>query len=155
MIDFAVSFCKETQTLEKVGPEAQNQLEYISKELRKQTHESDLVQSGTTFILNKDTDLSKNKSWIEKAIAFSRLIIYDKSLRTQINTDTIYNLSNTYATAFWLPMRTHSPPLVISLPDKVEISYSIEKSRKNNEKKSNDNQLALFSQGDVNNDNQK
>jgi hypothetical protein len=155
MIDFAKSFCKETQTLEKVGPEAQNQLEYVSKELQKQTHESGLVQSGTTFILSKDTDLSKNKSWIEKAIAFSRLIIDDKSLRIQISTDTIYNLSNIYATAFWLPMRTHSPPLVISLPDNVETAYFVEKSGNKNEKRSNDNQLALFSQGDVNNDNQK
>jgi hypothetical protein len=141
MMDFAKSFCMETQTLEQIGPEAKNKLDYVSEVLQKQTHNSKLAQAGTSFIFNKNTNLLKNKPWIEKAIAFSRLMIDDKALKTQINNDTIYHLSNAYAAAFWLPMRTHSPPPIISLPDNVNTAYIIKKSKNENE------QPLLFSQG--------
>jgi hypothetical protein len=141
MMDFAKSFCMETQSLEQNGPEAKNKLDYVSEELQKRTHNSKLVQAGISFILNKNTDLLKNKPWIEKAVAFSRLMIDDKSLKTQINNDTNFHLSNVYATAFWLAMRTHSSPPIISLPDNVNTAYRIKKPKKKNE------QLSLFSQG--------
>jgi hypothetical protein len=155
MMEFAESFCEQTQTLEQVGPKAQNQLNYVSEELREQTHKSGLAQAGTTFILGKNTDLEENRSWIEKAVAYSRLIIDDKSLRTQISMNSIYNLSNAYATAFWIPMRTHSPPPVITLLDNVEIAYSIEKSRKKTGQQSNGDQSSLFHNGGANNDDQE
>jgi len=145
MLDFAKSFCKETQTLEQIGPVAKAYLNYIAEELRQQTHGPDLSQSGTTFVFSRRSNLSKHKAWVEKSVAFSRLIIDDKSLRTQINADTVYHLSNAYAAAFWLPMRTYSSPPTISIPDNANLSYPITKSINERAKRKGPKQLSLFS----------
>jgi hypothetical protein len=146
MMDFAVSFCNETQTLEKAGPEAKKQLDYISHVLQLQAHEAELKQVGITFKLSKNMDLSKQKDWIEKAVAFSRLIIDENSLKTQIDTETVYHLANTYATAFWLPMRTHSSPPTISCPDDVSSAYLVRTPQKKRNQRGNEGQFSLFSQ---------
>jgi len=146
MVDFAVSFCAETQTLEQFGPVAKKQLDYISEVIQAQTHAAQLVPAGVTFKLKKGTDISKHKDWIEKAVAFSRLMIDDKSLLTQVSSDTTFYLSNVYAVAFWLPMRSHSSPLKIALLDDVNTTYHIKR------KPHNDNQLTLFSYGGYHDD---
>ena len=154
MMDFSISFCKETQTLEKIGPEAKKQLDYVSEELQKQTHKSELTQVGITFRVSKNTDISKHKAWIEKAVAFSRLTIDENSLKTQIDTETVYHLSSTYATAFWLPLRTHSSPPTISFLDEVNSMYFV-KNPKKKDQRSNEGQLSLFSQGGAYDENEK
>ena len=153
MMDFSLSFCIETQTLEQFGPEAQKQLDYIAGIIHKQTHKTELVQAGITFILNKNIDITKHKDWIEKAVAFSRLMIDDKSLLTQISSNTIFHLSYVYAAASWLPMRTHSSPLIISLLEDVNMAYPVKKPRKNKKKRNIDDKNLLFSQGDIYYDN--
>lgn len=147
LMDFAISFCKETQTLEKVGPEARKQLDYVSAELQRQTHKVELTQVGTTFILNRNIDLLKQQAWIEKAVAFSRLIIDEDTLKTQIDNETIYHLANSYAAAYWLPMRTHSSPRAISFPDDVSSAYLVRKPKKKGDLQKNGSQLSLLSQG--------
>lgn len=147
MMDFATSFCGETQTLEQCGPIAKKQLDYISNIIQKQAHSDKLVQSGVTFKLNSNTDVSKHKDWIEKAVAFSRLMIDDQSLLTQVSSDTTFYLSNIYAVAFWLPMRSLSSPLKISLLDDVDATYPVKRPNAKKNTQHIDNQLTLFSHG--------
>ena len=45
------------------------------------------------------------KNWLQLAIAHSRLIVDDEVKKTGVEKDTIYLLSNSYAAAYWLPMR--------------------------------------------------
>ena len=149
MMDFAESFCKETQTLEKIGPEAKQYLEYIAKELHNQSHQAEIRAAGTTFIINKKTDTQKHKVWLEKAVAFSRLTIDEGSLKTQIDAETVYQLSNTYAAAYWIPMRVHSSPSSISLPENVDFTYKIRKSKDIKEKTNENEQISLFAQGEI------
>lgn len=106
---FARSFCKETQTLEGYGPEAKQALDYIAQMIHDQTHGEKLALTGTTFMLNQKTDIEKQTAWMHKAIAFSRLFVDEDSLKTEINLDSKFEISNLYAACYWLPMRNRTP----------------------------------------------
>ena len=106
---FARSFCKETQTLEGYGPEAKQALDNIAQMIHVQTHGEKLALTGTTFMLNQKTDVSKHTAWMHKAIAFSRLFVDDDSLKTEISLESKFELSNLYAACYWLPMRNRTP----------------------------------------------
>jgi hypothetical protein len=140
MIDFAKSFCKETETLEQSGHEAKKYLEHISQRIHDQVHKKDLVQSGVSFKLANISVYNKNK-WIERSIAFSRLMVDDNSLTTQITADSTFQLANVYAVRYWLPMRIHASPLKINL-----------KKNKPMGSRSEYVQLSLFSKGDSTDD---
>jgi hypothetical protein len=144
IIDFAKSFSDETRTLEQVGPVAQKQLEHIAETIQAQVHKVELVQSGTTFMFAKSASVAEQRDWVEKAVAFSRLMIDEKSLMTQISSNTVLNLSNIYATAFWLPMRSHSPPHRVSLLDKVSLAYRLSTPKSSKSKLQTDGQLSFF-----------
>lgn len=151
IMEFANSFCNETQTLEQSGPMAKKHLEYISEIIHKQTHNSTLRSCGVSFKLKDNTNLAQHKSWIERSVAFSRLMIDDKSLKTQITVDTIFQLAYVYAVSYWLPMRTHTSPLKIGIRDDVTSAYTIKRPKKGNTH-SISGQLAIFNQGDTNYD---
>jgi len=155
MMDFAESFCNETQTLEQFGPEAHKQLNYIAETIQTQTHKTELGQDGITFVFRKDIDISKHKDWIEKAVAFSRLMVDEKSLLTKISKNTIFHLSYVYAAAFWLPMRKHSSPHIISVLEDVDMTYPVKKPRTNKMKHHDDDKNLPFSQGEINNENRE
>jgi hypothetical protein len=140
IIDFAASFCKETETLERTGHEAKKHLEYISQYIHEQVHKKELGQSGVSFKLTDITGCNKNK-WIERSIAFSRLMIDDNSLKTQITTDSMFQLANVYAVQYWLPMRVHASPLKINLKKNKPLGLSNKYV-----------QLSLFPKGDSNAD---
>ena len=113
---FAKSFIKETQTLEGYGPEAKRALDYIAHSIHIKTHGEKLSLTGLTFMLNSKTNVSKQVDWIHKAIAFSRLFVDEDSLKTEIDLESKFELSNLYAVAYWLPMRSRTPIKVL-LPD--------------------------------------
>ena len=103
-------------------------------------------------MLNKNVDISKHKNWIEKAVAFSRLMVDDKSLTTQITQDTKFHLSYVYAAAYWLPMRKHSPPLKSSLLDNINTHYQVRTPRMKKSKSHNSDQISLYPIGGENDD---
>jgi len=113
---FAKSFCKETQTLEGYGPEAKRSLDSIAQSIHNQTHSEKLALTGLTFMLNGKTDISKQIDWMQKAIAFSRLFVDEDSMRTELNMESKFELSNLYAVCYWLPMRSRTP-VKIRLPE--------------------------------------
>ena len=102
---FSQSFCKETKTLEGVGPEAEENLNFIASVIHEKTHEKQLSQVGLSFKIKPVEELQNSKLWLKKAVAFSRVFVDDNSLVTEITIDTIFELSNLYAAYYWLPMR--------------------------------------------------
>jgi len=121
---FAKSFCKETKTLESVGPEAEKYLNYIASFIQEKTHGEKLIQTGLSFKLKNDSSFQKHAIWLKKSAAFSRIHIDNDSLITGITADSVFDLSNLYAANYWLPMRSKKPVL-ITLPSDIKPSYTI------------------------------
>ena len=102
---FAESFCKETEALESVGPEAKEYLDIIAKRLQDRTHANLMTLVGTAFTIDEE-DLKKTSTkWLERAAAFSRIKADNYSISMGISKNTIFELSNIYAAHYWLPMR--------------------------------------------------
>lgn len=150
---FAKSFCKETKTLESVGPEVEQYLDYIATSIQEKTHGEKLIQTGLTFKLRNAGEFQKHVTWLKKSVAFSRIQVDNNSLITGITADSVFELSNLYAANYWLPMRSKTPTL-IALPSNISFSYIVnshssldrvwKKSQKNNVDSISD-QLSLFS----------
>lgn len=121
---FAKSFCKETKTLESVGPEAEQCLDYIATSIQEKTHGKKLIQTGLSFKLRNDIEFQRHTTWLKKSVAFSRIHVDNDSLITGITADSVLELSNLYAANYWLPMRSKTPVL-ITLPSNIELSYTI------------------------------
>ena len=121
---FAESFCEETATLEQVGPEAQKNLEYISEYIQEKTHEGPLTAVGIGFSLTKRIDLKKHLPWLQRAVAFSRLMVDHNSMITGITVDSEFELANLYAVYYWLPMR-RKPLKRIALPGDKKYTYTL------------------------------
>lgn len=124
---FAKSFCKETTTLEAVGPEAEKYLRHIATIIHEKTHGEKLMQSGLSFRLKNSADFKNHTIWLQKSIAFSRLFVDNDSLITEITPDSVFELSNLYAVHYWLPMRSITP-LLINLPIYEQQPYTINSS---------------------------
>ncbi len=134
---FSRIMCDTTQALEKYGPEAKEKLEEIAKWLQNRVHDGPLIYSGNTFTLKLNNDeFAYNRDWIELAIAYSRLIVDNKSLLNGINCDTKYSLANIYSAAYWIPMRAGEYPK-ITLTSKESYKYNIIKNSYNNGKNMN------------------
>ena len=121
---FAKSFCKETKTLEAVGPEAEKYLEYIATIIHEKTHNGELTQTGLSFKLKNNADFQKHIMWLQKSVAFSRLFIDNDSLITGITSSSVFELSNLYAANYWLPMRSKKP-MQIELPYYEQQAYVV------------------------------
>ena len=105
ILKFAESFCEETETLEKVGPEAKRNLDHIAKSIHDKTHKGSLTSVGLGFALAKNVDLETHLPWLEKAVAFSRLTVDRDSMVTKISLNSEFELAYLYAVRYWLPMR--------------------------------------------------
>lgn len=107
LIQFADKICGATRSLQSQGPIIGSNLEKVAKNLHDRVHGKYIVNNGTSFVLSfKDkSDLEKNRSWLQLAIAHSRLIVDDEVKKSKIEQDTTYLLSNSYAALYWLPMR--------------------------------------------------
>lgn len=106
MLKYAHDFCNATQALETYGPEANKMLERIASYLQEKVHGKYLVSTGCSFVISYDEDsLSQNLGWIQRAVAYSRLIVEEDNLINGISVKTKYMLSNAYAAEYWIPMR--------------------------------------------------
>ena len=114
LINFAKRFCDETQALEKKGPIIYKELNEISDYLQRKVHNSYLKTTSSAFILKYQTreEYIESKEWLELAIAYSRVIVDDETKICGIKESTKYMLSNSYAMAYWLPIRSDSPERV-------------------------------------------
>ena len=111
MMEFAKRFCDETQALELKGPIIYKELNKISKNLHRKVHEGCLRTTGVSFYLKYQSSdyYVESKQWIEKAIAYSRIMVDNEVKICGIKEDTKFLLANVYAMVYWLPMRSDSP----------------------------------------------
>lgn len=136
LLGFSEKICSETQTLESCGPEVATKLKNISEVLKQKTHDDKLKESGTSFCFY-ESEFDDQKKWIEIAIANSRLFVDNISIVNGLTKDSVFDISNIYATYFWVPMRRNSnhPRIsVVSKDTNEEIySYTIKKPKSKNE----------------------
>ncbi len=106
--NFSKSFCDSTMALEKNGPEAMKNLNYIADCLSSRIHDNNIIDGGNTFLLDLDNDeIEKNKCWIHQSVAHSRLLVDENSLLYGITRKTRYTLCNPYSIYYWIPMRKY------------------------------------------------
>lgn len=147
--DFSAKYCSETESLEDCGPEVAIKLKIIAEKIKATTHNDDLKESGTTFRF-LDSEFEMQRKWTEIAIANSRLFVDEISLLNGLTSNSIFELSNVYATYYWLPMRRNSNCPRISISESNEekpYSYTITKPKpksKQKEKSELSGQMKLF-----------
>ena len=133
------------------GPEVATKLKTIAEKFKATTHNDELKESGTTFRF-LDAEFEKQKKWTEIAIANSRLFVDEISLLNGLTSNSIFELSNVYATYYWLPMRRNSncPRISVSEGDEEKLySYTITKPKpkskqKQKQKEELSGQIKLF-----------
>ena len=142
VINFAKKFCEETQALEGRGPVIYKELNKISNYLHEKVHNGYLRTTGVAFSLEYQAINNYNecKEWLELAIAYSRIVVENEVKICGIKENTKFSLSNIYAMAYWLPMRSDSPEKI--LISQNEDNVYIVKNKKKAEQKWE--QLSLF-----------
>lgn len=115
IMKFSKRFCDETQALEKKGPVIYKELKKISSYLQDKVHSGYLKTTGISFFLkySEETEFKKSREWLELAIAYSRITVDDEIKICGIKHDTKFMLSNIYAMAYWLPIRSDSPENIV------------------------------------------
>jgi len=127
VLEYVKSFCESTQALASYGPTIYVELDKIASILHDQVHDNSLKSAGCSFILTygKTAFFDKAKQWLQLAIAYSRLVVDEDTIKNGIKMDTRYLLANTYAAEYWLPMRANvSSKKIIILDDKVH-TYTV------------------------------
>lgn len=142
ILKFAENICRSTKALEAQGPKIYQELEKIAEYLHYKTHEGNLISVGCAFTLKylDNQEFEKSKMWLQLAVAYSRLIVEDDIKVNGITETTKYLLANTYAAAYWLPMRG-DVPTKISVNANVSNRYLVENIQK---KDNNMHQISLF-----------
>lgn len=144
---FSAKYCSETESLEDCGPEIAKKLNAIAEKFKVTTHNDELKESGTTFRF-VDSEFEKQRKWTEIAIANSRLFVDEISLLNGLTSNSVFELSNVYATYYWLPMRRNSncPRISVSEGDEEKpYSYTITKPKKK-EQSELSGQMKLFNE---------
>ncbi|MCM1154400.1 MAG: hypothetical protein NC392_03475 [Roseburia sp.] len=142
VINFAKKFCEETQALEERGPIIYKELNKIANYLHEKVHNGYLKTTGSSFVLEYQTseNYEECKEWIELAVAYSRVVVDDEVKICGIKEDTKFNLSNLYAMAYWLPLRSDSPEKILISQNETNI-YIVENKKKTEQ---DWQQLSLF-----------
>lgn len=126
--EYVQSFCVSTQALETYGPSIHNELDIIATKLHDYVHDSILRSAGCSFVLSfgKVEFFLQAKQWLQLAVAYSRLIVDEDTLKNGIDENTEYMLANTYAAKYWLPMRADAKQKKIKINDNQIHTYIIE-----------------------------
>lgn len=142
VLDFSSDLCKSTKALENQGPIVDKELSKIAEFLKLRTHDGPMVTVGCAFKLKYkcDDEIQKNKTWIQLAIAYSRLIVDDDVKINGITDNTKYILSYAYAVSFWLVLRNDSP-------QKISINWDGNNKYRVENKDVDSYQLSLFEEG--------
>lgn len=149
IFEYVESFCESTQALETYGPLIYKELNEIATILHMNVHDSYLISAGCNFTLDftKDNSFASAKEWLQLAVAYSRIIIDEDTLKNGITERTEFLLANTYAAKYWLPMRADVSPKKIRIIDNHVQTYTV-KNPKNNAKTPEIDQLSLFEEVD-------
>lgn len=125
--DYVQSFCESTQALETHGPSIYKELNNIATLLHDQVHGQNLRSAGCSFSLcyGEDEFFYLAKQWLQLAVAYSRLIVDEDTLKNGIKENTEYLLANTYAAKYWLPMRADSHVERIKIIDNQVHTYTV------------------------------
>lgn len=131
ILDYAMNFCNSTQALEVNGPTIYRELKNIADVLKANVHDSYLKSAGCNFVLKFDNEESflNSKSWIEQAIAYSRIFVDTDTIKNGITLKTEYMLANTFAAYYWLPMRADISPKHITIQDNQVATYIVKISK--------------------------
>ena len=107
LMQFASETCAATRYLQAQGPIIGSKLDKIAQKLHDRVHGEHIYSFGDSFSFSfkDESEFENNRTWIQLAIAHSRIIVDDKIKKTKVGKDTIYLLSNFYAAQYWLPMR--------------------------------------------------
>lgn len=128
IFEYAQSFCESTQALETYGPLIYRELNEIATILQMHVHGPYLISAGCNFTLDftkKDESFSIAREWLQLAVAYSRVIVDEDTLKNGITEKTEYLLANTYAAKYWLPMRADISPKKISIIDSHVQTYTV------------------------------
>lgn len=111
IMNFAKNFCKQTEALEKQGPIIYKKLNDISSALKNRAHGKNLISCGSSFEFEYKNidDIDLIKTWMEIAIAYSRVIVDEETKKGGLHVDTKYQISNIYSVRFWIPIRLDQP----------------------------------------------
>jgi len=144
---YSKSICDTTKALEIYGPKAKRRLEQIASRLHEDTHSRYLISVGNGFKLSFTDKLESEIGWIQQAVAYSRLLVDEESLKNGINPQTIYHLANVYAAVYWIPMRNDRFKVIEidNSNDEAATAYSVIKPKK---LKDMDNQISIFAEED-------
>lgn len=137
---FACDFCESTQALQGEGPIAYNTLNSIAVKIQKKVHGDNLVTAGLSFFVTEE-DMQK---WLEIAIAYSRVIVDEETMRRGITEKSKMMLSNSYAVKYWLPMRGDVPVSIPESDNSTINSYTVRSINVKKKKYIDPNQLTIF-----------
>jgi len=101
------------------------------------------LNSNHTVTIKYDSDKSfeEAQKWLQQAVAYSRIIVDEDTLKNNITPTTQFLLANTYAANYWLPMRSDISPTKINLTNDGGLTYTVKIPRKS---ESHDVQLSFF-----------
>ena len=127
ILDYVHSFCESTQALETNGPIMHRTLDLISKTLQSNVHDGILKSAGCNFLISytSEDSFSHTKKWLEQAVAYSRLLVDEDTLKNGIKSTTEFSLANTYAAQYWIPMRSDVSPKKINITDDCDLRYTV------------------------------
>lgn len=105
---YAKSICEATKSLGGEGPDAYSNLHIIADTLQKKIHEGCLLPGGNVFTINcnSEDNFKKALPWLKRCIAYSRVIVDEKTIIRGITSKTRFTISNAYAIAYWIPMHS-------------------------------------------------
>ncbi len=104
---FAEEFCEASKAIEVQGEEVYENLSKTGAYIQEKVHNGAIIPVGNSFKYKykNGEEFQKWKPWIEKAIAFSKISVSNDAIMAGLSQETIYTLSNAYATKYWIPMR--------------------------------------------------
>ena len=134
IMEYVRGFCESTQALESNGPIMYRKLDMIAQILQNHVHNQALVSAGCNFVIKCESDenFENTKKWLQQAVAYSRVTVDEDTLKNTITPKTHFSLAYTYATKYWIPMRSDISPKIISLKDDVGMTYTVKMPIKKN-----------------------
>lgn len=107
IVEFCNEFCEASKAIEVEGNRVYDHLKGTGEYIEKKVHGDKLVFVGNSFsyAYKDEQEFQDWKSWIQKAIAFSKIIIREEDVINGITKDTVFHLANAYAVKYWIPMR--------------------------------------------------
>lgn len=118
LFKFAKNNCESVQSMDEIGPIVYRNLCSISTYLHNRVHDETMISVGSSFKFSKDSEIEKNSTWLQAAIANSQLLAPKEVVVdfNRINKNTKLILANSWCMVNWIPMRSD----VITIIDQTD-----------------------------------